>query len=145
MNLPKETAVTGVRRNKAGKVTAFNINRKVWGRGERGGFLLAVRESPESGTPAQINMCCLGIYARACGVGVKRLKNVAMPSQMEGRIPEALEVFVEHDFLGRDDSHVAFDLASINDQRNISDSDREAEITKKFAEIGIKVKFVGKG
>jgi hypothetical protein len=143
MNLTKATAVTGIRKNKAGKVTAFNINRKVWGRGQRGGFLLNVKELADS---VQINMCCLGIYARACGVGVKRLKNLAMPSSISGKVPKSLGVFLEpNKHIGIEDTNLASDLASYNDSSDLSDEVREQRIIEGFAEVGIKVRFVGKG
>ena len=147
MNLTKATAVTGIRRNKAGEVTAFNINRKNWGRGTRGGYLLQVRNVIDS-VEKQVNMCCLGIYARACGVGVKRLKELTMPSTIEGRVPKSLNKFLitSNWYAGKmDDSNLAGDLASYNDDTDTSDEEKEALIIAGFAQIGVKVRFVGKG
>lgn len=147
MSLTKDTAVTGIRKNKAGKVVAFNINRKVWGRGSRGGWLLQVREVVDS-VEKQINMCCLGIYARACGVGVNRLRDNAMPASIPGRLPKSLNVFLEDSELYEGsvtNSNLAGKLAEYNDDRDLTDAEREERIIKGFASVGIRVKFVGKG
>jgi hypothetical protein len=138
MNLTKETAVTGVRKNKDGKIVAFNINRKNWGRGFRGGSLLNVDKVKK-----QINMCCLGVFARACGVSTKRLIDVDMPDELNGRIPKDLGQFINSS--GKDSTYLALKLAEYNDNKESGDARKEAQIIKGFAEIGVKVRFVGKG
>lgn len=141
MNLTKATAPTGVKKDKQGNVIAFNINRKVWGRGERGGFLFETRNLNNG--KKQINMCCLGIFGRACGVSVKRLNKIAMPSSIAGRVPKSLRVFI--DFDRGLDTDLADTLAGYNDNQNTTDEEKEHYIIRGFASIGIKVKFVGKG
>lgn len=148
MNLTKATAVRGIRKNKAGQVVAFSINRKVWGRGGRGGSLLEteVLENLEGEDTTQINMCCLGVYGRACGISVKRLKGQGMLSSVSGRRPKQIE-WTLNESGGYSDiaSDIAEDLAAINDNSVTSDESKEEKIIAKFAAQGIRVKFVGKG
>lgn len=142
MSLSKRTAVTGVKRDKKGKVIAFNIDRRNWGRGDRGGSLLEVKITKEG--DKQINMCCLGVYGRACGIGVKRLKNKGMPSQIAGKLPKQMEWTTDlYDF--DNDSKACKALAEINDMESSSDASKEKRIIARFAKQGIKVRFVGKG
>lgn len=143
MNLTKASAVTGIRKNKAGMVTAFNINRKTWGRGQRGGYLFNfIKQNDEGDQIDQVNMCCLGVYARACGISVKRLNKKSMYSNLNGRLPVGIKLFLVDSY---EDTNLAGDLASFNDSRDSSDDYKEANIIKKFAELGIKVRFVGRG
>jgi hypothetical protein len=143
MSLAQKTHITGVRRGKTGKVVAFNINRKIWGRGERGGKLLATKKHNGD---EQINLCCLGIYGRACGLGVAKLKGLAMPHQINN-LPEQMKWTVATDIEENiyDSSRTAYDLAGFNDDQYEEDANREASIIELFAQQGITVKFVGKG
>lgn len=145
MNLTKETAVTGIRKNKQGQVVAFNINRKVWGRGERGGSLLEVgtlEDSEGNEISEQINMCCLGVYGRACGISANRLKGNGMPQNV-AKLPKQMNWTVNKS--GTDSSNTANKLAGINDRTGTTDASKERRIKARFAKQGIKVRFVGKG
>jgi len=142
MSLAKRTAVTGVRKNAKGEVIAFNINRKNWGRGKRGGSLLDIRNL-EDGSQ-QINMCCLGVYGRACGIGVKRLRGKGMPLDVRN-LPKQMSWTIKKYMFGRDNSGAAISLAKTNDANKTSDKKKEATIIRRFAKQGIRVRFVGKG
>lgn len=146
MNLTKASAVTGVRKNKKGEVVAFNINRKNWGRGDRGGSLFEYYGvQGQKGQQGEINMCCLGVYGRACGISVKRLKNLSMPSQVSGRLPKSFRVFLEESHSSYIDNDLAAELAAYNDNSDTTDETKEREIIEGFGKLGIKVKFVGEG
>ena len=133
------TAVRGVKRDEAGNVIAFNINRKKWGRGENGGWLLQYKYSQGKQVP---RMCCLGLYARACGVSVNEIYLSAMPSKVGEKLPEQMQWTVQKRNKGRD-SKAALKLADINDDEMTEDEDKEAAIIKHFAKQGITVTFTG--
>lgn len=120
--------------------TNFVIDRKLWKRGASGSSALliepvlyehdnVVKEDPDQG-----KMCCLGFYAKACGLTDKQisgLTNYASLSKMAQRkIPIAM----------REDE---FRFINVNDGTSPHGKRREAKLIKLFAERGIKVKFVG--
>ena len=106
---------------------------------------------PESGSLLHEfsgRMCCLGFYTLACGVPVKHLAGRDLPSSLPPSIvkkflPEFL-VYARYpagNVPGASD--VADALASANDGE-ARPKEREAKITKLFADVGVTVTFTGK-
>jgi hypothetical protein len=94
---------------------------------------------------AVLGHCCLGFAAMQCGVPAKELENRNMPLNIPREIrPKALDVFIGYDNFdgGFTDSDLAKEAAKLNDDSEMTDETREAELTKLFAEHGIDIHFV---
>jgi hypothetical protein len=153
--LNRKTAVKGVVKDADGKVIAFEIDRRKWGRGDFGGYLLQAETSyfdyDEMATKEQeIAMCCLGIYARACGVPASELLDQSMPSTLGDSLPEQMKWLVRTEkvngYWGAPERRVvdkalATSLAETNDSQAVKDAQREATIARRFAKRGITVTF----
>lgn len=118
----------------------LRIERKFWGRGvETGGYLLREDDSQR--------MCCLGFYARACGLAKKDIRGVGTPEgvsiRAKVRNKAAWQLMFEHEDGGGNPS--IYKLAADNDDRSTADAEKESRIKKGFAKLGVKVRFVGKG
>ena len=109
-------------------VAKFTIPRSKWIRGMPGFSSLLVPDG---------KMCCLGHYGKACGVPDESMLNrpllsrVSMDSQLYWLDPLDLP-------------RPEFKLLVANDEprgRRYSDADREADITRIFADHGITVTF----
>lgn len=88
------------------------------------------------------NMCCLGFYAKACGIQDSELFEMDTPACV-GAIPllsESINNGHEHR-----NTPLASSLMSINDSDSWTDFEREDAIASSFAAVGIKVTFVGEG
>ena len=118
-------------------VKEFTINRAKWGRGDSNeGYLL----NDVSG-----KMCCLGFYAKACGLKNKDIIGVTDPASYQSYFFEKNSGTWKTKLLKSSrNTSTCNDLIIINDSMYITDEAREEKIIKKFARIGIKVKFVGK-
>src|SRR5688572_540531 len=84
--------------------------------------------------------CCLGFYCLQRGFEASDLKGMSVPSSLLRANPEVLPRLSG---LVNDDEHtdVCVQMMLINDNRWITDSERERQLTDKFREIGIEVKF----
>lgn len=118
---------------------AFTIDRSKWLRGEGDGDSALLR-------PRDGKMCCLGFYLESCGLTPAQLEGRDAPSEVVNA-PESAEWL--YDSAGalrlqhkRVQSDVCMQLMDINDSESEDAEDREAFITKAFAEQGIKVTFV---
>ena len=135
-NLPKfNRTFLNVERDEAGKVVAFDIDRRYWERGNGLGSLL---------NPETQKMCCLGFYSLACGLTYKEIENQDLPSSV--RLRKEMEWLTEESVLPFDKtlSYSEYEdaLAYINDESDLKNSDRERKIKARFAKNGITVNFV---
>lgn len=79
-------------------------------------------------------LCCLGFVCEAAGVPRTKTKGVCMPNEL---------VDIRVDGLVGTKSRFSRKAAIINDDSSISDSEREAALTKLFAKSGpCKLRFV---
>lgn len=121
-------------------VKTFTVKRSKWQRGEGNQSARLHNDNNK--------MCCLGFYAKKCGLKKKDITDVASPGEIEYDIKDAWDTFLikrldmpdSTDLLV--DSNIANTLMEVNDDVNASDKDRELKLKELFKEQGIKVKFV---
>lgn len=131
-------------------VTSFKINRSKWLCGE-----LYWREERANKVDSESvlldtsgRMCCLGFYAKACGVPSDKLLNLPDYSYMNNvsALPSTLIDRCNTD--PRHDSNTNTDTAEsllhTNDAVGYAAGAREKEIAKLFKKAGISVSFIGK-
>jgi hypothetical protein len=114
-------------------IKEFTIDRKKWYRGK------GPRQSKLLNSRGQ--MCCLGFYAKACGIPRDNMYGEATPSDVD---PDRMRVW--DSFLIKntpvENSAKCYELMKINDNRYISEAQREFQIRNIFEEQNIEVKFV---
>lgn len=127
-----------------GDVKKFTVKRKRWLRG---------KGSDESRLLTNSNkMCCLGFYARACGLSTKQIKDQSSPENAAFiytysdddyyASPEKDKVWKTKliNKYGRDTATCS-SLMETNDDEDMKDSVREKKIKSLFKKLGITVKF----
>jgi hypothetical protein len=107
----------------------LKISRRRWLRGTGAGRLY---------DPDTRRMCCLGFYLRSCGLSLDDIREGEMPSNVTCDIPAEAQWLLSETLR---DSAVGNKLSRINDDRPSLEKEREAEITRLFAEHGVKVVF----
>lgn len=115
------------------KVKEFTVDCNKWLRGEMISSLLV-----SSG-----KMCCLGFYAKACGVEDSDLMNTATPARLYAKCNielEGLTSVMDEGHLR--DNRLTQLAVSYNDDRHISDELRISSLTRVFNDLGIKVTFI---
>lgn len=132
-----------------GDVKEFTISRKRWLRPLDGkDFEESLLYSGKSK-----KMCCLGFYARSCGLPVDDIKNISLPTSVFDEPRTFDESFIVSDnkkwntFLKEKiiNYHSTCNeslFVHINDDESIKAKDRERLLKKEFAKFGVKVKFV---
>jgi hypothetical protein len=106
------------------------IDRKKWGRGTNDGRLLF-----------RGKMCCLGFLGLQCGLSENQIRGKHMPYSVFVSVKRNKSVWAKMINTIIDSTVLANDLATINDNPNTSDTQKEFKITQKFKEIGVEVKF----
>jgi hypothetical protein len=113
----------------------LTIDRKKWLRG--------TNKTSYSYEPLLLNnndkMCCLGFYARACGLKKKDILDVTEPCDVD-QGKEKLSLLLNR---RENNNQVCNQLIHINDNLKTSDTIKEKAIKNNFSKIGVKVKFVG--
>lgn len=93
-------------------------------------------------------MCCLGFYAKACLIPESKLEDNSTLAEVNYELSKSNEysvwdtILLDNKRKFNDDSYLAEDLMSVNDNRETTDDQKEKKIKKMFAENGITVKFV---
>lgn len=118
------------------KVTEFTVDRTYWYRGNGNTNSRLLRK--EDG-----DMCCLGFYSLACGLSKTKILDKSFPSSVKyngEKIPDEMLWLLE----GREAHGEWLEdiIGSFNDDSDIFDNEREAQILKNFADQGIKVNFI---
>lgn len=113
------------------KPKTFTIDRSKWVRGG------------ENGASRLLNyayfMCCMGFYARACGVPTTDLLGRSYPDEVEcGCVPGIVTKKG-----GKSMKAIGWDLAAYNDNSALSEASRELKVRACFKRIGVTVKFTG--
>lgn len=119
------------------KIKTLTIDRRKWGRGVEGDGKLLHRADDEIDAG---KMCCLGFYARVCGLTSRQIVDRAMPTGVSATAQKLLPDWLLLGTRMGKLPDVSF-LAHINDDSTISDKVREKKITEIFAKHGIKVEF----
>lgn len=112
----------------------FTVWRDAWLRGETGSLLIDGKR------------CCLGFLGQACGLGDNELSLAGTPEETRRfkAWPEPLlDITEDEDGASVRDSIACQDIVHINDDddEDMSDEQRESELTALFASMGIDVEF----
>ena len=123
----------------------LTINRKRWLRGvKNGGSYLR--------HPNNQKQCCLGFYARECGLKAADINGISTPDGLRPKHFKAVSRLFEPYSLGGDyeastveENPITCKLMETNDDsdQDYTEHDREAEIKKLFAKLRVRVRFVG--
>jgi hypothetical protein len=114
------------------KLSAFTVDRQTWLRGEGASRSWLLRDIDQK-------MCCLGSYALACGMKAEQIKLVSGPGSLAEYQSTILEGLATSP---HNCTSEAACLMNANDDPHIADTEREAKLTAKFAEMGITVTFI---
>lgn len=120
----------------------FTVKRSQWYRGSGPGrSRLLIENSARDEEPS---MCCLGFAALACGYSALDILDVASPARIYDPELDAPRGFFGY-LVEADASEINTDLAQylmeINDERKLSEIERECRLTILFASIGVEVTF----
>jgi hypothetical protein len=110
----------------------FTVKRSEWLRGKGGQVSKLLSDG---------KMCCLGFYAKAQGFMDEDMEEVASPADLVSRTACKFESQLLGSVAAINSIH-GCDLMGINDDDLISDEEREEQLKKKFASMGIEVEFI---
>lgn len=124
--------------------STFTIDRQTWLRGEGGDRSYLYRSQDG-------RKCCLGFYGMACGVSVEQMRNVDSPVKLANKleaIPDGMEWLIQQE--GDTDENMpdwwhtkdTRALMHINDDEDLLETEREAQITEMFLAQGITITFI---
>lgn len=125
-------------------MTKVIIDRTKWSRGNLAANALLINrdaakaKSSEAPSPKVGHMCCLGFACLAKGVSKRRLSGVPFPSCLEMEVEGLSEK--HHGFY--QDTDFAEGAASINDDGNLTESERERELIELAAKNGFEFQFI---
>ena len=109
----------------------LTIDRDIWLRGENDSYLLRQSDGRQ---------CCLGIYLESCGLSPHWMIGKQEATLLDVELPEQAEWLIRE---GKHfNSEVAGELMSTNDDRNLSEENREEEIIRLFSTVCITVRFI---
>ena len=122
-------------------VKKFVVKRSKWYRGEG---------DAESRLQTSKNkMCCLGFYAKECGLKKKDILDIGSPGEVPYDIKNLWDTFLleskTHFYTDEpsiSDSSIANDMMEINDNEFITEKERELRLKELFKTQGIKLKFI---
>lgn len=125
-----------------GEVTLSNtliIDRRLWARGGR--------NSRHSKLLVGGKLCCLGFHALACGLRKDEIEDMGTPRsaivQHKLDIPEGMRFLFGDSIDHPPHSAAARTLMEINDDEQITDDEREKQLTTVFTQYGWAVTFIG--
>ncbi len=119
------------------KLTNLTISRRRWLRG--------TQYDSHLHSPQNHKQCCLGFYMRDLGFPLAEINGRGTPSDVVTHLFEDSDCRVPVPGLVKKDNRdttLCCKLINVNDSDKITDEVREAKITKLFAKMGVKVKFV---
>lgn len=115
------------------KPTEFTIRMRSWLRGEDSQSYLHRSDDHKQ--------CCLGFYARACGVPLKNIVDVSLPNELYSEeSPLAIPSLVNKK--DGEDLKIVEHFTDVNDDTESTDETKIKKITSLFKRIGVKVNFV---
>lgn len=123
---------------------SVSINRNKWLRGKEAKNKSAMLKEDNG------KMCCLGFYAKACGISEKLMSNKMSPGEVTDRLNETNKRWDTWLLQGasgsekmnlKSDSAEAIKLMRINDDHKTTDAQKEEAIKKIFNKHGVSVYF----
>ena len=133
-----------------GDVKSFVVDRETWYRGKGAGKSCLLNTNGK--------LCCLGFYARSCGVEDRLMRNIGDPNNLVEMLDGEKTIFdIKVNHVNRKanvlwetklvhnkkNSDICNKLMTVNDSETFDTFEREKKLTALFKKIGIKVKFVG--
>ncbi len=125
-------------------VTEFTIKRSGWMRGVKWGSVLLVSERVDH----RGKRCCMGYLASACQVPDDYLSGVSLfgflPVDQTSKLPSLLRPTLRDEAvagLTHDETGLAGQIYTINDNDKITEQEREARLTDLFKQAGLTVHF----
>lgn len=90
-------------------------------------------------------MCCVGLYLESCGVPAEKLTNQCYASSFHliDLLPEETRWLNMGPAFGSPVGNAGSCIAMTNDERGLSNAERERILTEKFAKGGVALRFVG--
>lgn len=118
------------------------ISRAKWHRGQ--GSLDSRLLISTNGLGNKGKMCCLGFASLAAKLTPDQIANIPYPYYLGEALPKSLSKLVQptDDGDGRYNSPICGRIAATNDNVNLTDDQREAELTKLAAEADLAFTFV---
>ncbi len=124
-------------------MTKLVIDRQRWLRGEGSGDSCLRRERDGK-------MCCLGFYCIEAGFTEEDITEKSTPVAIAGFDADMRRLAMidpllrnyEDEIVEPSDSELCEELTVINDQQESGETEREARISEKFAEMGVTVEFI---
>jgi|SRR5580698_3376967 hypothetical protein len=130
-------------------VKEFVVKRKTWYRGKGSENSCLLNDAGR--------MCCLGFYAEACGLDRKTIRDLSSPRDAVQITQQGETTSKDGDIVCRK-SNVVWStklvsnvyminiptcntMMEVNDNKKLSDEERETKLTALFKRLGIKVKF----
>lgn len=110
------------------------IDRSRWLRGEGSLRSSLYRASDKK-------MCCLGFDAVSCGIDISVMAEVASPIGLGYFYPTSAWRIMDDDGY-KTNSHVVGNMMEINDEKAMTDTEREASLIPLFASVGIDLSFI---
>lgn len=110
----------------------FTVDRATWYRGKGNVKSSLLTDSGER--------CCLGFFAKACGLSDDVTLGVGMPANIRVTLPKEM-TWLRHSNYANFSSDLACDIASTNDCQNIDDEQREKELTELFKKANHEIVF----
>lgn len=129
------------------KLKKLVITRSKWFRGKMDGrsSLLIDPEDSYSITENVGKMCCLGFYGRQiCGLNLKDLRGQGTPEDVKkwpSDDPLVIKPTSQQGYPYTLDSTICHEMVKTNDNKKITEKQREARLTKLFKKIGVNVTF----
>ena len=111
------------------------IDRNTWIRGEGSGLSYLLRKMDN-------HRCCLGFLSQQCGIPDKQLLGSpsvesALCKEFGVVLPDELAFLMDRG----NNSSLAYKLMKLNDNHDISNEDRERQLTEEFAKQGFELVF----
>lgn len=115
------------------------IDRSKWFRGNGSGKSKLLTEDGQ--------MCCLGFMAIQCGIPKEKVENVQAPNTVADTkdVPNTFWQTLlgeESKWRNIENSATCYALMSVNDCENITEEEREIQLTELFGDIGVTPKFI---
>lgn len=112
------------------------IDRSKWGRGATGGKLLR---------PDTCLMCCLGFVSLACGLDEDEIRDESTPAELVQKgvvLPGPMLPLIDNVDPHYPHSDVCVRLMDLNDDDELDDTKREAQLIEAAREAGFEFEFV---
>ncbi len=123
----------------------FEVKRSEWVRGESTVSALLVEENDRDIAHPDRKRCCLGFFAKACGIPDSQISGLPTPAVLQGPKPASADwnaLMKKGMSMSRVNSDLCGELMNCNDNRDLTDDERETKLAQLFSKLGHTVVFV---